>query len=99
MGGTKSGEYDEIFCVLSLIGQVCSGLLKVGDSGKLTLLRNVAATAVNVADVPNDGTEPSIARKLWDIGRDHVYPARRTVLSFPKYGIDQLRPIAGSKPV
>ena len=40
--------------VLSLTCQICRGLEKVGDSGRLTLPRNMSATAETVAEVPND---------------------------------------------
>src|SRR5580700_4160170 len=97
--GLKLGSVTEILCVLSLIGQTCKGLLKVGDSGRLILFRNVGATAEKVALVANCVTSPLMSRKLRVMGRDMPYPTRRTVLFTPKYGIAQLNPMIGSKPL
>ena len=71
--------------------------MKVGDSGRLMPLRNVGATAENVALVANCVTTPLMSRKLRVMGRDMPYPTRSTVLFCPKYGIAQLNPTAGSK--
>src|SRR5580658_4137939 len=97
--GLKFGSVTAILWVLSLIGQTCNGLLKVGDSGKLMLFRNVGCTAEYAALVANCVTSPLMSRKLSVIGRDMPYPARSTVLCTPKYGIAQLKPKAGSKPL
>src|SRR5580704_12586539 len=81
--GLKFGSDATILWVLSLSGQTCSGLLKAGDNGRLMPLRNVGATAENVALVANCVTTPPMSRKLRVIGRDMPYPTRNTVLFCP----------------